>query len=85
MEKIDYRSIYKHLYQPKPGKVEFLTIPPLKFLMIDGEGNPNTSPDYTDVVSALYTIAYTLKFTIKKRGPSITTYWPRKVSGGWTI
>ena len=66
MEKIDYRILYKHLYQPKPGKVEFLTIPPLKFLMIDGEGNPNTSPDYTDVVSALYTIAYTLKFKIKK-------------------
>lgn len=66
MEKIDYRSIYKHLYQPKPGKVEFLTIPPLKFLMIDGEGNPNTAPDYADAVSALYTVAYTLKFKIKK-------------------
>ena len=66
MDKIDYRSIYKHLFQPKSGKVEFLTIPPMKFLMIDGEGNPNTSPDYVDVVSALYTIAYTLKFKIKK-------------------
>jgi hypothetical protein len=66
MEKIDYRIIYKHLYQPKPGKVEFLTIPPMKFLMIDGEGNPNTSTDYADVISALYTIAYTLKFKIKK-------------------
>ena len=66
MEKIDYRLKYKNLLQPKAGKVEFLLIPPMKYLMIDGQGNPNTSPDYVDAVSALYSIAYTLKFKIKK-------------------
>lgn len=66
MEKIDYRARYKSILNPKPGKVEFVSIPPMNFLMIDGHGDPNTSPDYANVVSALYSIAYTLKFKIKK-------------------
>jgi hypothetical protein len=66
MEIIDFRLKYKSIYQPKVGIVEFGLIPPMKFLMIDGHGNPNTSQDYADSVSALYSIAYTLKFKIKK-------------------
>jgi hypothetical protein len=66
MEIIDFRLKYKSIYQPKVGIVEFVLIPPMKFLMIDGHGNPNTSQDYADSVSALYSIVYTLKFKIKK-------------------
>jgi hypothetical protein len=38
----------------------------MNFIMIDGQGNPNTSPVYSEAVQALYTGAYTLKFKIKK-------------------
>jgi hypothetical protein len=41
-------------------------VPPMRFLMIDGRGDPNTSQDYKDAVEALYAAAYTLKFAIKK-------------------
>jgi hypothetical protein len=34
--------------------------------MVDGAGNPNTSPDYAEAVQALYSMAYTLKFKVKK-------------------
>jgi hypothetical protein len=66
METVDFRKKYKNLYQPKAGKVEFILIPQLYFLMIDGQGDPNTSTDYVNAVSALYGIAYNLKFKIKK-------------------
>ena len=47
---------------------QFVDLAPRQFLMIDGSGNPNTSPEYRDAVSALYSLAYSLKFALKKRG-----------------
>jgi len=38
----------------------------MNFLMVDGKGNPNTSADYVDVLQTLYSVAYTLKFKVKK-------------------
>jgi hypothetical protein len=40
-------------------------VPDLQYLMIDGHGDPNT-PVYEDAVSALYPVAYKLKFASKK-------------------
>jgi hypothetical protein len=34
--------------------------------MIDGKGDPNNSAEFTDAVQSLYSLAYTIKFTIKK-------------------
>jgi len=39
------------------------------FLMIDGRGDPNASEEYQDALQALYGVAYTLKFTLKKAEP----------------
>lgn len=38
-----------------------------QFLAIDGIGNPNTTTEYATAVEALYTVAYTLKFSTKKQ------------------
>ena len=34
--------------------------------MLDGAGDPNNSPTYADVVEALFTVSYAVKFMIKK-------------------
>ena len=34
--------------------------------MVDGHGDPNTAPEYTDAVESLYAVAYKLKFFSKK-------------------
>jgi hypothetical protein len=34
--------------------------------MIDGEGDPNTSPQYMAAIDALFNVSYTLKFMVKK-------------------
>jgi hypothetical protein len=46
----------------------FVEVPDLPFLMIDGHGDPETAPAYADAVQALYTVAYTIRFALK-RGP----------------
>lgn len=53
-------------YQAKKGVFRIVDVPAMQYLMIDGAGDPNTAPAYTDAVTALYPIAYTLKFAGRK-------------------
>jgi len=64
--KIDYKKELKHLYKASAKKVEIIDVSQMNFLMIDGEGDPNTSQAFQDAVEALFSISYTLKFMIKK-------------------
>jgi hypothetical protein len=66
MEKIDLKKQLKHLYQPTHKEFTIVDVPPLKFLMIDGKGNPNTSQAFQEAMQALYGMSYTLKFASKK-------------------
>ncbi len=66
-EKIDLKKEFKTLYQLSPKEPVILDVPEMAFLMIDGSGNPNTSPDYQAAVEALYSVSYALKFMSKKR------------------
>ena len=68
MDKIDFKKTLKHLYSPSPNKIEIVDVPEMQFLMIDGEGNPNTAQEYKDALEALYGLAFSLKFMLKKRG-----------------
>jgi hypothetical protein len=54
------------LYQPSVRKVEIVDVPQMNFLMIDGEGDPNTAQLSSNAIQALFPLAYTLKFMVKK-------------------
>lgn len=54
-------------YQAKRGEFRIVEIPVIQYLMVDGEGDPNTAPAYTEAVEALFPIAYTLKFASRDR------------------
>ncbi|EKD59297.1 MAG: hypothetical protein ACD_55C00086G0001, partial [uncultured bacterium] len=66
MEQIDYKKRLKHLFAPPTKQVETVDVPKMNFLMVDGAGDPNTSQSFKDAVEALYPVAYTLKFMVKK-------------------
>jgi hypothetical protein len=53
-------------YRAKRGEFRIVDLPDMRYLMIDGHGDPNTSPAFTGAVEALYPLAYTLKFASKK-------------------
>lgn len=67
MTALDWKKTHKSLYFPPAGPV-MVDVPPMRFLMIGGHGDPNTSPLYAAAVEALFTLAYTLKFSVKKSG-----------------
>ena len=66
MEKLDLKKLYKTLYNPSAKEFSILEIPPLKYLMVDGHGDPNTAPAYAQAIQTLYGLAYTIKFHVKK-------------------
>jgi len=63
---IDLRKQYRELYAP-PRRPVLVDVPELSFVMVDGEGEPETSEAFHDSMGALFGIVYTVKFLPKKR------------------
>jgi hypothetical protein len=63
-EKIDFKKSLD-AYRAKKGEFRVLDVPDLQYLMIDGHGDPNTSPAFAEAVEALYPVAYKVKFASK--------------------
>lgn len=82
MEKLDWKKELKHLYQPSTKEVMQVDVPAMNFLMIDGKGDPNTSKDYADAIEALFSVAYTIKFMVKKSARAID-YGVMPLEGLW--
>ncbi len=53
-------------YSAAAGEFAVVDVPPLQYLMIDGHGDPNTSPAYREAVTSIYPVAYKLKFASKQ-------------------
>ena len=53
-------------YRARHGQFRLVQVPDLQYLMIDGHGDPNTSPAFTHAVEAIYPVAYKLKFASKR-------------------
>jgi hypothetical protein len=79
--KIDYKRELGELYAPgkEPAIVE---VPELNFLMIDGHGDPNSAPAYSEAIEALYTLSYTAKFALK-RSPAGLDFAVMPLEGLW--
>lgn len=65
MSKTDFKKEMKHLFAPSAKAFEIVDVPQLKYLMIDGKGDPNDR-EYSEAVEALYAVAYKIKFMSKK-------------------
>jgi hypothetical protein len=66
MNKIDLKINLKPLYTASAKEATMVTAPPLKYLMFNGYGDPNATPDFQAGLEALYTASHTLKFMLKQ-------------------
>lgn len=66
MTRIDYKKDLAHLYRPSARAAALVEVPAMNFLMIDGAGDPNASGSYQQAVEALFSVAYAVKFKVKK-------------------
>lgn len=70
--KIDLKKEFAALYKATTKPV-VIKVPKLRYLMIDGQGDPNTSKAFGDAITTLYGLSYTMKFMLKK-GPEAIDY-----------
>jgi hypothetical protein len=68
MAKLDVKRDMKALYNPSRIEFSIVDVPPMKFIMLDGHGNPNNNPVYEETVGTLNALAYALKFALKPLG-----------------
>jgi hypothetical protein len=62
---IDLKAALKPYYAASASKPAVVDVPPLNTLMIDGRGDPNGAA-FQEAVGTLYSVAYALKFALKK-------------------
>ena len=82
MKKIDLKKDLKSLYQASAKAVVQIDVPAMNYLMVDGEGDPNTAPAYADAVEVLFMVSYALKFMVKK-GSLAVDYGVMPLEGLW--
>lgn len=66
-EKIDFKRSLDAYRAPRGG-FRVVEVPELRYLMIDGSGDPNADPSYGAALAALYPVAYAMKFASKRLG-----------------
>ena len=69
MSPLDLVKTLHPLYSPPKDRCVIVEVPDLAFLMVDGRGDPGASEAFEAAVQALYSAAYTLKFSLKKTDP----------------
>jgi len=63
MEKFDYKKEYKDIYLPKT-KPMIIDVPNMKFIKVEGKGNPNTeNGEYQEALQLLYALSFTIKMS----------------------
>jgi len=89
METLDLKKELKYLYAPSAKKAEIVHVPRLQFAMIDGAiekgKEPGNSPGFAEATQALYSLAYILKFMLKKRRTDPIDYPVMPLEGLWSI
>jgi hypothetical protein len=64
--KYDVKRAHRELYAPSAKAFAVVEVPPMRYLAIDGRGDPNTAPAYAAAVEALFGVAYAVKFASKR-------------------
>jgi hypothetical protein len=82
MSKVDYKKELSQFYKPSAKGVCEVVVPQMAYLMIDGQGDPNTSPAYAEAVEALFSVSYAAKFALKRSTPSFD-YAVMPLEGLW--
>ncbi len=88
VQKLDLKKEYKHLYLPSAKQVSLVDVPEFQFTMIDGQIEPGVPPaqskGFVDAMTAMYGVAYTLKFMSKLDPDSPLDFTVMAIEGLWS-
>ena len=81
MEKLDFKKRFKDLYAASAKRPAIIEVPPMNFLMIDGQGGPQ-SQLFQEAIQSLYGMSFTAKFMLKEN-TSTPDYVVPPLEGLW--
>lgn len=81
MDKLDLKKLHAALYKAT-ARPMVVKVPKLRYLAMDGTGDPNNNPAFEQAVQALYSLSYTLKFMCKN-GPQQVDWGVMPLEGVW--
>lgn len=88
VKKLNLKKEYKHLYLPSAKQVSLVEVPEFQFTMIDGRIEagvpPAESEEFVDAMTAMYGVAYTLKFMSKLHPEYPLDFTVMAVEGLWS-
>ncbi len=64
--KLDFRKTLKPLYSPSAGEAQLIRVPAMKYIMVDGDGEPGGEA-FQQAMGVIYNLAYTMKFKVKAK------------------
>ncbi|KAF2992789.1 GyrI-like domain-containing protein [Methylocystis sp. MJC1] len=65
MMKIDFKKAFPSLYRAPTDRFALVEVPPMRFVMVDGAGDPNAAPSYKQAIEWLFSVSYAMKFSAK--------------------
>lgn len=68
MDKLDFRKEQPTLFAPPSDDFVLIKVPKLKFVKVDGRGDPNKAPEYERALAWLYGVSYAMKAASKAEG-----------------
>lgn len=71
MTKIDFKKSLSAFYNAPRQDFVLVDVPSMRFVMIDGEGDPNTALSYKHAIEWLFSVSYAMKFAAKAARPSL--------------
>lgn len=77
---LDYKKKEKEFYQPKTTP-SIIDVPAMKFITVDGQGDPNNSAEYQTAVELLYGLSYTIRMGHK----DTLEYVVLPLEGYWSV
>ncbi len=83
-QKLDYKKTERALYLPPASPVK-ITVPSMRFIMVDGHGNPNDPEgEYQKAVELLYALSYNIKMG-KDKPAGYVDYTVPPLEGLWWL
>lgn len=83
IEKVDFKKEFKVLFSPSAKAPVMVDVPDFKYVMVEGEGDPNVVEQFQEKVGVLYGLSYTIKFMMKKDPVEPFDYTVLPLSGLW--
>ena len=65
MKRFNFLKEYKHLFSPSDREPGLVEVPPFKYLIVTGQGNPEIKKEFQEKMQSIYGLSYTIQMMMR--------------------